>query len=428
MPRPLLSQITSVLALVTLSARFLSGAEPVKESPTELASQSAKAWDIAWQRFFNPKTELFYDYLSSYEPGKELAHLPTEAEVKRQYPNPCGYSTGMEDCMILAGAMLSVLSDRHEVTQEASLKADARRVFNGLKACVTVHGKEGFVARGISPNYLGGVYINSSRDQVTHCVHGLWRYYHSPLCDEPTKVEIRSLMTAIANRMIKNVTPENAYDFLRADDQPCGLGICKMWEVQAHEAARLPMIYAVAWDVTGNKAYHEQYRRYVVPAVEQSARPDEKKPAYAMLQMQCSLEVLYHLETDAALKSRIREVMVHVGEIAMKRTAETETRLAQMSPQMRAMVGPDWRHVPEWKNQKGYMNPQWGEYRKVWHNIREAGESALVPMMVSQPTIPAAQRERMKTILVQSDYAHMSSCGIVYHIAMYWKARREGIL
>ncbi|WP_218280532.1 hypothetical protein [Verrucomicrobium spinosum] len=29
-------------------------------------------------------------------------------------------------------------------------------------------------------------------------------------------------MTAIAHRMIKNVTPENGYDFLRADDKPCG--------------------------------------------------------------------------------------------------------------------------------------------------------------------------------------------------------------
>ncbi|WP_218280531.1 hypothetical protein [Verrucomicrobium spinosum] len=130
------------------------------------------------------------------------------------------------------------------------------------------------------------------------------------------------------------------------------LGICKMWEVQAHEAARLPMIYAVAWDVTGNETFHQQYRRYLVPAVEQSAHPDEKKPAYAMLQMQCSLEVLYHLESDPALKIRIRETMVHVGDIAMKRTAETGARLAQMSPEMLAMVGPDWRYVPEWKNQK----------------------------------------------------------------------------
>ncbi|WP_218280533.1 hypothetical protein [Verrucomicrobium spinosum] len=122
----------------------------MKDSAKQLALQAEEAWTIAWQRFFSPKTELFYDYLSSYEPGKELAHLPTGEEVKRQYPNPCGYSTGMEDCMILGGAMLSVLSDRYDVTQESSLKAEARRVFNGIKACVTVHGKEGFVARGIS--------------------------------------------------------------------------------------------------------------------------------------------------------------------------------------------------------------------------------------------------------------------------------------
>ena len=28
------------------------------------------------------------------------------------------------------------------------------------------------------------------------------------------------------------------------------------------------------------------------------------------------------------------------------------------------MLGPDWRHVNEWKDQKGYPNPQWGPYRR----------------------------------------------------------------
>jgi len=50
--------------------------------------------------------------------------------------------------------------------------------------------------------------------------------------------------------MIEFVTPENDFDFCRADGTRCPLGICRMWKVQPHEAARLPMIYAAAWDVT----------------------------------------------------------------------------------------------------------------------------------------------------------------------------------
>jgi len=80
-----------------------------------------QAWDMVWSRFYLPQVQTFGDYLSSYEKGKEQAHLPTAEEVKRQYPNPCGYSTGMEDGAILGGAMLSVLCDRFAVTKDASL-------------------------------------------------------------------------------------------------------------------------------------------------------------------------------------------------------------------------------------------------------------------------------------------------------------------
>ena len=45
-------------------------------------------------------THLFYDYLTSYEAERELNHLPITVEANRQYPNDCGYGTGMEDCMI----------------------------------------------------------------------------------------------------------------------------------------------------------------------------------------------------------------------------------------------------------------------------------------------------------------------------------------
>ncbi|MBL9176694.1 MAG: hypothetical protein JNM65_01450 [Verrucomicrobiaceae bacterium] len=81
--------------------------------------------------------QTFGDYLSSYEKGKEQAHLPTAAEVRRQFPNPCGHSTGMEDGAILGGAMLSVLCDRFEATKGETLRTKAAQVFAGLRRCVT---------------------------------------------------------------------------------------------------------------------------------------------------------------------------------------------------------------------------------------------------------------------------------------------------
>lgn len=387
-----------------------------------------QAWQVAWDSFFQKDVQTFMDYLSSYEKGKELAHLPTAEEVGRQYPNPCGYSTGMEDGMIVGGAMLSLICDRFAVTGEESMRDDAAQVFGGMHRCATVHGVPGFIARNVCPEDRKSIYLNSSRDQYTHFVHGLWKYYHSPLVTPTTKAEIRSILAAVADRMIALVTPENDYDFCRADGQRCPLGICRMWNVQAHEAARLPMIYAAAWDATGDGRYRQQWRKYVAEAVAQSAAPVESKPAYALLQMQCSLELLYALEPDKDLKNTISATMRHVSSLAERRLAATLKAIAQKSPEEMRMLGPDWRQVKEWKDQKGYLNPQWGPYREIWHLTREAGESALIPLMVNPPSITAEQKQRLREVILQTDYLHNSSCGIIYHLAAYWKARRYRML
>ena len=394
----------------------------------EVATNIEQGWDIVWSRFYLPKVQTFGDYLSSYEKGKEQAHLPTAEEVKRQFPNPCGYSTGMEDGAILGGAMLSVLCDRFAVTKDEVLREKAANVFAGLKSCVTVHGVQGFVARNVCTEDAKSTYINSSRDQVTHFVYGLWQYFHSPLPDEVAKQQIRVILADVAERMIETVTLENDFDFLRADGQRCPLGICRMWNVQPHEAARLPMIYAAAWDVTKEERYREQWRKYATEAIAQSANPGENKPAYALLQMQCSLEVLHTLEPDAALKTQINQHMIHVRDLAAKRFTNVLSQLAKKSPEDMRMLGLDWRTVPEWKNQKGYLNPQWGPFREIWHLTREAGESALILLMVDSPTLTAEQQPTLQNLLGSFDYTHNASCGLVYHLAAYWKARRHHLI
>ncbi|HSJ03547.1 MAG: hypothetical protein ACAI34_22515 [Verrucomicrobium sp.] len=411
----------ALFATLVLTFSIAPGAEP----PTAvLEGKMNQAWQVTWDRFFQKDVETFMDYLSSYEAGREQGHLPTAEEVRRQYPNPCGYSTGMEDGMILGGAMLSILSDRFAVTGEEELRQRATQVFSGMRLCVTVHGVPGFVARNVCPEDRKSVYINSSRDQYTHFVHGLWKYYHSPLVDEAKKVEIRGILAAVADRMIAFVTPENDYDFCRADGQRCPLGICRMWNVQAHEAARLPMIYAAAWEVTGDDRYRQLWRKYVADAVAQSATPDKNKPAYALLQMQSSLELLYALEPEKELKGAILATMKHVSSLADRRLAYTVKGIAKKTPEEMRMLGPNWRLVKEWKDQKGYMNPQWGPYREIWHLTREAGESAVIPLMVDAPSMAEEQKELLRGVILQTDYLQNSSCGILYHLAAYWKARR----
>jgi hypothetical protein len=414
------------LLLAAGQSSFAKGEAPV--SGKELTPQMDRAWEVTWDRFYLEKVQTFGDYLSSYEKGKEQAHLPKAEEVKRQYPNPCGYSTGMEDGAILGGAMLSLLCDRYAVTGEEALREKAAAVFEGLRRCVTVHGVRGFVARNVCPEDQTSVYINSSRDQYTHFVHGIWQYYRSPLPDDAVKAQISTVLADVAERMIEFVTLENDYDFCRADGKRCPLGICRMWNVQSHEAARLPMIYAAAWDVTREERYRREWRRYVAEAVEQSATPGEHKPAYALLQMQISLELLHDLEPDPGLKEMIHARMMNVRALGAKRFHGVTEKVWTKSAEEMRMVGPDWRKVEVWKDQKGYMNPQWGTYREIWHLSREAGESALILLMGDVASVADAPSARMQKMMLGFDYQNNSSCGIIYHLAAYWKARRLGVL
>jgi len=418
----------ALLALVFFAVNHSCEPTFADRTPANLSRQMDRAWSVIWERFFIPEVQTFGDYLSSYQPGQEQQHLPTAEEVKRQYPNPCGYSTGMEDGAILGGAMLSILCDRFAVTGDEAMRKQAAAVFLGLKRCVTVHGVPGFVARNVCREDRTSVYINSSRDQYTHFVHGLWKYARSPLADKSTREDTGRILSSVADRMIEFVTPENDYDFCRADGSRCPLGICRMWNVQAHEAARLPMIYAAAWELTGNELYRERWRHYIATAVEQSATPAPSTPAYALLQMQCSLELLHTLEPDPEMKQTIHQTMQHVRQLALDRFQATQQRLQGKTEAELRMCGPDWRTVSEWRNQNGYQNPQWGEFREVWHLTREVGESALVVLMIDPGTTSSEFRDALTETVCSFDYQQNASCGIMYHLAAYWKARRYEVL
>lgn len=395
----------------TRDAVPLAGSDSVK-----LAACAERAWEVTWGRFYLPGTHLFYDYLTSYESGRGLAHLPTADEVRRQVPNECGYGTGMEDGMISAGVMLSLIVDRYAVTREETLRERAYDVFQGVRLCSAAHGVTGFLARAVCHEDLTSIYPNSSRDQYTHAVHGLWHYFHSPLCGEGTKAEIGAVLSAVADRMTRNVTPENDYDSLRADGTRDTRGISRMWNVKGHEAARLPMIYAAAWDATGKRDYYDLYRKYVGPAVGQSLAVEDRQPTYALLQMQDSMELLEALETDAVLKRQMREVMAMVSKRCAGRAANADKAAQKLDL---TLLCSDWR--------TGEGLSPTGSYRKVWYNIRESGEAALTQLMDSGSAFPDEQQALLSRAITRLDYDRVSSGGIFYLQAAYWKARRRAV-
>lgn len=402
--------------------------ELVEES--KLATQVDRAWAVAWRNFYSPQTKLFYDFIESREVGKTLDMLPTEDEVARLYPNECGYGTAMEDCAISGGVMLTALIDRFATTGDETLKTKARDVFEGLELLTTVAGSPGFVARGVSPKAPKSCYINSSRDQVTHLALAVWGYWRSPLSDDETRGRAAKMLFEIADRMTKNVVPENDFDFLCSDGTRCRRGICRMANVDDHEAARLPALYAIAWDVakrSGNdekaNEYWARWRRWAPETIAQSAHIRENVrlqnvvATYALLQMQESLDVLWRLEPDAELKKTLAETMDFVSKLAAKR----------QSGALQTLKSRDLTELaPSWREAGGLV----GEYRKTWSAPRTCGELALTQAIDSaNATSFDAEAERvLREALETPDFDQISSCGVFHLLGAYEKARRRGRL
>ncbi len=361
----------------------------------EMSIRLDQAWERVRTVFYSPKTHLYYaSPVERVAPASLFENGFLDPEKKK-----VGYGAGMADCSIYSGLLLSMLTDRYEATQEGALAAVALDVFKGLKLCATAHGVPGFVARGVCAEDGKSICITSSRDQVTHFVHGLWRYYHSPMCAEATKAEIRALLSAVADRMIRNVTPENDYDFLRADGSRDPRGICRMWNVRPHEAARLPMVYAAAWDVTRDEKYYRRYREYLAPAVEQTltlpglppAQIRAFMPTYTLLQMQTSLELLLGVETDAAMKARLAEAMQPVAKMAAERAVRING----------------------------------GEEKS---SLCACGEAALAQLMAKDFAFTDGQKKLLYKSIMDSNAASIGTCRTAHLSAAYWRAMKLGIL
>lgn len=394
----------------------VSAQRPAPFPHPDLERQMDRAWQVTWERFYHPKTNLFYDFLTSYQRGKALAHLPTQAEISIQWPNYQGYGTGMEDCMISAGVLLDLVIDKYAVTGDKRLIKNAEKIVDGIWKCSTVHGVSGFLARGISPYAPDHIYINSSRDQYTHVVHGLWKYYNSDLVDAKGKERVAKLLVAYADRMIANVTKENDFDALRANNTPDTRGISKMWEVMGHEAARLPMLYAAAWKVSEDERYLTELNRYLREAIEQSFHVEQRMPTYCLLQMQNSMEVLDEIVNEGEIRRKIAEIMSMVSAMAQERL---QTAIEKSKELDLTMVVSDWR--------TGEGITSGTASRTVWYNTREIGEAALSQMMERSEGMTSADFAQLVQTLTRLDYNRLSSNGIYYLQGAYWKARRYDI-
>ena len=240
-----------------------------------------------------------------------------------------GYGYGMSDCALVCGTALSGLVDREAVLRDGSSKAQADKVARGMLNLAKLHGVRGFVARGICPDDGRTICSLSSRDQVTHWVHGLWRYVNSPLSDPELAAEYRALVADVAWRMETRATEANGWDFGQADGTPDPRGICTMWGpgLLPHEQARLPMVYAAAYEATKDGHWLGLYERFIDEALDKTLLIEgdgrgaclKVMPNYAMYQANASLELIIAHETNSVRRAKATAALGAFARIAASR-------------------------------------------------------------------------------------------------------------
>ncbi len=387
-----------------------------------------KAWNHVFGRLFHEETGLIYDYVTSELPEERFAHLPKPDEIARNVPNPSGWGTGMEDCMLNAGFAMDALRLEFERSGREIWRTRAKKLFRGMKRCATVHGKRGFVVRGCAPDGKS-CYPNSSRDQFTLFVYGVWRFFRSALSDAQERKEAAQLLCDVATYCEQTITPENEYNLLRLDGKIAMVSNMQ-GRISTHEIMRLPMFYAAAWDVSGDPHWNHLSRKYAVPGIEENLKIDTKRSWWEieLSQMQVSLRLLYEIETDPALKAKYAQTMGIVLRLAEQELAKEAGKL-KLFPGTFSEWNTSWRTGTfklreEWPGLfkqsvlwqgNAYFMPQFPAIYQEGSELLRAYGNLMTTMLLASDLeqVPETAVEEFLNFLRRPDFDHCASSAAV---------------
>ena len=280
---------------------------------TQFTHDQAKlAYDYIKTRVLNKTTGLLYDHAHA----NDMNHFPTPEEVAAAYPNPCGYSVGMEDGMINGGTMLDACLLKYESEKTPESLELAHALAKGMLDCLLHTRSEGYVPRGVIPADRKSCYVDSSIDQYTMFCFGLFRLLESGYADEKEKERIKCALLSVAKRAENNLTEENDYDLLR-DDGGKSL-VSRIWgETRGnHEVHRLPMRYIFAYHLSGNTHFLELYKSIREKAYEKSLTFGGYWHLYCLQQMQASVYICMKLDNDDGWKEKYLYLMNKAADYA----------------------------------------------------------------------------------------------------------------
>ena len=273
---------------------------------TALEAAIESAYQYVKAHLYHEGTRLIYDHRL-----EDMTRLPTREEAERSFPNPCGYGTGMEDSVINGSGMIDALLHRVAAYHEEEDRAFLHDLVDGLLQTAEA-GRDGFLPRSRIPSDGVSHYIDSSRDQYTLFLYAMCRYTASGEATAEELERIRCAVLRIAERAVRNVTPENGYDLLREDGGRSL--VTTMWgEIGNHEMPRLPMLYLLAYHLGGDEAYLARYRALREEMLARLLPMGHYWAAYCVAQMQMALYVIRALDPDIDFSIKIDTVM---GDIA----------------------------------------------------------------------------------------------------------------
>ena len=218
--------------------------------------------------------------------------------------------------MINGATMLDACLIQYERENDCAAAEFAKKIVKGMLDCAFSAKSEGFLPRGVSIEDGKTHYPDSSRDQYTMFAFGMHRYLASALCGAEERERIARATVAIARRAEKNVTFENNYDLLTDDGGPTL--VTTMWgdTLRNHEFLRLPMLYLVAYEASGDDHWLKKYLEIRREAYEKSLPMGNYWALYTLQQMQASILVCYDLESEEIWRSRYLSLMNRVADYA----------------------------------------------------------------------------------------------------------------
>lgn len=413
-----------------------------------LATNADRAWNGILRYTLHPKTDILYEAQESV--------LPTPEEIARHYPNVCGWCTGMEDGLLAGGPLLLAALARIDARggHDEAAEAVARRVFRGLMTCAEVSGVPGFLARAVSPFDGKSFYPSSSRDQYTLFVYAMWRAFRHPFAaKEGWKPRIAKVLADVAAYCERTVTKENGWSLKRADGGAAR--VSKMWTddvrsrtsdgrgsidfggIYPHEMARLPMIYAAAWDVTGDRHWRGEYEKYADDALDMSElRDPASERVFALLQMQVSLSLLHEVERNESRRARLMRIMTDRTKWALlvscprKRMNElfrsAESELYEPYPDWRKLLLRPLEKIGTGALAREELFPVQPEARKaVWAYVRETGERMMMQVLCPGWRISDADERGFAEDLSRVDFSRPCWTAPAIALWYYWERQKR---